>query len=79
MTSTTVRPVQEQVVQLAQVKADYSAIFELPEEVEPGLDAVRLAQGRIDAFAARWRDSYPAAVRSLLKDREADRLPAVSA
>jgi putative transposase len=54
----------------AEVKADYWAIFDLPAEVEPGLDAVRLAQGRIDAFAARWRDSYPAAVRSLLKDRD---------
>jgi transposase-like protein len=29
-----------------------------------------MAQARIDAFAARWRDSYPAAVRCLLDDRE---------
>ena len=27
-------------------------------------------QARIDVFAARWRDAYPAAVRALLKDRE---------
>jgi putative transposase len=27
-------------------------------------------QGRIDAFAKRWRDSYPAAMRCLLDDRE---------
>jgi putative transposase len=54
----------------AQVKADYWAIFELPADVEPGLDAVKLAQHRIDAFAARWRDCYPAAVRSLLNDRD---------
>ena len=54
----------------AEVKADYWAIFDVGEDVEPGLDAVKVAQSRIDAFAARWRDSYPAAVRSLLKDRE---------
>jgi hypothetical protein len=35
-----------------------------------GLDAVQLAQKNIDAFAKRWRDSYPAAVRALLADRE---------
>ena len=54
----------------ADVKADYWAIFDLPEDVEPGIDAVRLAQSRIDTFAKRWRDSYPAAVRCLLDDRE---------
>jgi transposase-like protein len=54
----------------AQVKADYWAIFDLPADVEPGPDAVRMAQARIDAFAARWRDSYPAAVRCLLDDRD---------
>ena len=52
------------------VKADYWAIFELPDDVEPGLDAVAHAQARIDSFAKRWRDSYPAAVRCLLDDRE---------
>ena len=52
------------------VKADYWAIFDLPENVAPGLDAVKMAQARIDAFAKRWRDSYPAAVRCLLDDRE---------
>jgi len=54
----------------AEVKADYWAIFDLPEDVEPGLDAVAHAQARIDSFAKRWRDSYPAAVRCLLDDRE---------
>ena len=54
----------------AEVKADYWAIFDLPDTVEPGPDAVTLAQTRIDAFTRRWRDSYPAAVRSLLKDRD---------
>jgi transposase-like protein len=52
------------------VKADYWAIFEMAEDVEPGLDAVKVAQARIDSFATRWRDSYPAAVRCLLDDRE---------
>ncbi len=54
----------------AEVKADYWAIFDLPDDVEPGLDAVKLAQNRIDSFVKRWRDSYPAAVRCLLDDRE---------
>jgi transposase-like protein len=54
----------------AEVKADYWGIFEVPEHVEPGLDAVAFVQQRIDAFAARWRDAYPAAVRALLSDRE---------
>jgi putative transposase len=50
----------------AEVETDYWAIFDLPEAIEPGLDAVKLAQARIDAFATRWRDFYPAAVRCLL-------------
>jgi Transposase, Mutator family len=53
-----------------QVKADYWTIFELPEDVAPGPDAVAKAQTRIDSFATRWRDSYPAAVRCLLDDRD---------
>ena len=53
-----------------QVKADYWEIFDVPEDVEPGPDAVAHVQARIDAFAARWQDSYPAAVRCLLADRE---------
>jgi putative transposase len=55
---------------VSEVKADYWAIFDLPESVEPGLDAVALVQARIDTFARRWRDSYPAAVRCLLDDRD---------
>lgn len=54
----------------AEVKADYWAIFDVPEGVEPGPDAVRHVQDRIDTFARRWRDSYPAAVRCLLADRD---------
>ena len=53
-----------------EVKADYWALFDLPEEVAPGLEAVAMAQKNIDAFAGRWRDAYPAAVRCLLADRE---------
>ena len=54
----------------AQVKADYWAIFDVPDDVEPGLDALAYVQKRIDSFAARWRDSYPSAVGCLLADRE---------
>lgn len=55
----------------AEVKADYWAIFDVGEDIEPGVGAVKVAQARLDTFAKRWRDSYPAAVRSLLADREA--------
>ncbi len=54
----------------ADVKADYWAIFDVPENIEPGPDAVAHVQARIDRFARRWRDSYPAAVRCLLADRD---------
>ena len=54
----------------AEVKADYWAIFEVPDALKPGLDAVAHVQTKIDDFARRWRDSYPAAVRILLSDRE---------
>jgi hypothetical protein len=54
----------------AEVKTDYWAIFDVPEGIEPGPDAVRHVQARIDSFARRWRDCYPAAVRCLLADRD---------
>jgi putative transposase len=54
----------------AEVKADYWAIFDVPDTIEPGRDAVAYVQKRIDAFEKRWRDSYPAAVRCLLDDRD---------
>jgi transposase-like protein len=54
----------------AEVKADYWAIFDVPEDLEPGLDTVAHVQKRIDAFATRWRDAYPAAVRVLTSDQE---------
>ena len=53
-----------------EVKADYWALFDLPAEVVPGLEAVAAVQKNIDRFASRWRDAYPAAVRCLLTDRE---------
>ncbi|MGV1050476.1 MAG: IS256 family transposase [Solirubrobacterales bacterium] len=52
------------------VKTDYWKIFDVADDVEPGRDAVALVQKRIDGFAARWRDSYPAAVKCLLTDRD---------
>lgn len=54
----------------AEVKADYWAIFDVPESIEPGRDAVTYVHKKIDAFERRWRDSYPAAVRCLLDDRD---------
>src|ERR1019366_567650 len=54
----------------AQVKADYWEIFDIPDTMQPGPDAVKFVQARIDAVAQRWRDSYPAAVRCLLADRD---------
>ena len=52
-------------------------MFEVPDTVEAGLDAVTHVQAKIDAFDRRWRDSYPAAVRILLdRPRVADPLPA---
>lgn len=41
-----------------------------PPGFDPPTDTVALVQRRIDAFAARWRDSYPAAVKCLLTDRD---------
>jgi putative transposase len=49
----------------AQVKTDYWAIFDMPDNIEPGRDAVAYVHKRIDAFEKRWRDSYPATVRRL--------------
>lgn len=42
----------------------------MPEQVQPGLDVVAHVQNKIDQFARRWRDPYPAAVRSVLDDRD---------
>ncbi|HYB36322.1 MAG TPA: hypothetical protein VEF72_11480 [Mycobacterium sp.] len=34
------------------------------------MEAVKVAQNRINALATRWLNAYPAAVRCLLKHRE---------
>jgi putative transposase len=52
------------------VKADYWAIFDLDEDIQPGQQAVDVVQSRIDAFAAKYGKRYPGAVRSLLADRD---------
>ncbi|BCO36410.1 hypothetical protein [Mycobacterium heckeshornense] len=49
-----------------EVKADYWAIFDVPENIEPGRDAVAYVHNKIDAFEKRWRDPYPAAVWAVL-------------
>ena len=54
-----------------EVKAAYWAIFNVPDDVQPGQAAVDHAQRNIDAFAARYGKRLPAAVRCLLDDRAA--------
>jgi hypothetical protein len=61
-----------------QVKADYWAIFDRPEDADTGLDAVAKAQA-ISAFARRWHDSYPMAVRCLLDEHASLTVAAVPA
>lgn len=55
----------------AELKKTYWALFDIPEDVEPGPGAVELVQGRIDAFAAKYQKLFPAAVSCLLEDRYA--------
>ena len=52
-------------------KAAFWAIFDLPEDIEPGQEAVRTAQAGIDGFARRYERELPAAVRCSLTDRQA--------
>jgi transposase-like protein len=54
----------------AKVKADYWAIFDLPESTVPGEDAVAEATRRARAFASKWRKLYPSAVECLEADFE---------
>ena len=51
-----------------EVKADFWAIFDLPDEIAPGDAAVAEARRRAEAFAARWQVKYPAAVACVLDD-----------
>jgi transposase-like protein len=53
------------------VKSAYWALFELAEDVAPGQGAVELVQARIDAFATKYQNLFPAAVACLLDDRQA--------
>jgi putative transposase len=55
----------------AELKAAYWAIFDMPDDVEPGSRAETLAQQRIDELASKYGKQYPAAVRCLLDDRQA--------
>ena len=52
-----------------EVKAAYWAIFDVPDDVPVGQDAVTLVQRRIDHFAETYARDYPRAVRCLLADR----------
>jgi putative transposase len=54
----------------AKVKADYWAIFDLPDGTAPGEAAVAEATRRARAFASKWRKLYPAAVECLEADFE---------
>lgn len=54
-----------------ELKAEFWAIFNLPEDIEAGTDAARAAQAGIDAFARRHKHQLPAALKCLLDDRQA--------
>jgi putative transposase len=55
----------------AEVKDAYWAVFDTCElKTPPGPDLVAIADGRIDAFAGKYKALYPAAVKILLTDRE---------
>jgi transposase-like protein len=54
----------------AEVKAAYWEIFDVDADVTPGEQAETAVQHRIDAFAARYQQTFPAAVRCLLEDRQ---------
>jgi len=55
----------------AEVKKAYWSLFEVPEDVAPGQEAVELVQGRIDAFVAKYKKLFPGAAACLLDDRAA--------
>lgn len=58
----------------AAVKADFWDVFDTTvpelEGLAPGHELVAAVQARIDAFAAKWAKSYPAAVKAMLTDRQ---------
>ena len=52
----------------AQVKADFWAIFDLPDGTAPGDAAVAEATRRAKAFSTKWAKLYPSAVECLNDD-----------
>lgn len=54
-----------------EIKTAFWETFDLPDDVEPGERAVRIAQTNIDDFARRYEAEFPSAVRCLLTDRQA--------
>ncbi|SHN34249.1 IS256 family transposase [Streptomyces yunnanensis] len=55
---------------LEAVKKEFWEIFDTTElSIPPGQKLVETVQRRIDAFAAKWANTYPTAVKSLLTDR----------
>jgi len=56
---------------VAEVKAAYWKLFDVPEKIAPGQAAVDYVQKRIDEFVARYGKRFPAAVRCLQDDRTA--------
>jgi putative transposase len=55
----------------AELKKAYWELFDVPEEVAPGQEAVDLVQARIGSFASKYAKLFPAAVSCLLDDRQA--------
>jgi transposase-like protein len=54
-----------------EIRDGYWALFDTTDlSVEPGPRLVELVDKRIDAFAAKYRDLYPAAMKLLPTDRE---------
>jgi len=51
-----------------EVKADFWAIFDLPDDVEPGDAAVAEARRRAETFAGKWQPKYPGAVACVVDD-----------
>lgn len=54
-----------------EIKVAFWELFDLPEDIEPGDRAVRMAQANIDGFARRYEREFPTAVRCLQTDRQA--------
>jgi putative transposase len=56
----------------AEIKDAYWKIFDTEDlTTGPGPGLVKIIDARIDEFAAKYRATYPAAVKILLTDRKA--------